>query len=152
MSMTSKQTELPGEFKMTKQQQPLAMKTSRRQPRVKTIGRPIPPERRTLAALAATVLMSMVATSPPAMASTSPDPKVVSELRGKTQALLDAIAPGDVKVWDRLLEADAIQVDENDVVRRKKEILADLKPLGPALTGRLAIDDFRVVQHGDLAV
>jgi hypothetical protein len=96
--------------------------------------------------------MSMVGIGLPAMASTSPDPKVVSELRGKTQALLDAIAPGDVKVWDRLLEADAIQVDENDVLRRKKEILADLKPLGPGLVGRLAIDDFHVVQHGDLAV
>ena len=53
-----------------------------------------------------------------------------AELRRSTQALLDAIAPGDVAVWDQLLDDKAIQVDENDVVRNKKEILAELKPLG----------------------
>ena len=77
---------------------------------------------------------------------------VESELRRDTQALLDAIAPGDVPVWDRLLDPSAIQVDENDAVRDKKQILADLQPLGPGLKGRLDIDDFRAVVFGDVAV
>jgi len=81
------------------------------------------------------------------------DPSSVeTELRRDTQALLDAIAPGDVATWDRLLDPKAIQVDENDTVRDKAQILADLKPLGPGLTGNLQIDDFRVALYDDLAV
>jgi Domain of unknown function (DUF4440) len=77
---------------------------------------------------------------------------VAAQLRRSTQTLLDAIAPGDVAVWDRLLDENAIQVDENDVVRNKTQMLAALKPLSPGLTGHLTIDDFRVVQKGDTAV
>jgi ketosteroid isomerase-like protein len=73
-------------------------------------------------------------------------------LRAATQQLLDAIAPGDVATWDRWLDPDAIQVDENDVVRRKPEILKELTPLGPGLAGHLKIDDFRIVEAGDVAV
>src|SRR5580658_5874330 len=62
---------------------------------------------------------------------------VEAELRRHTQELLDAIAPGDTAVWNRLLDSAAIQVDENDVVRNKKEILATLQPLGPGLAGHL---------------
>jgi saccharopine dehydrogenase-like NADP-dependent oxidoreductase len=38
------------------------------------------------------------------------------------------------------------------VVRNKREVLAELKPLGPGLTGHLKVDDFRAVVHGDTAV
>jgi hypothetical protein len=74
------------------------------------------------------------------------------ELRHNTKALLDVIAPGDVDVWNRLLEDDALQVDENDVVRNKTQVLAELKPLGPGLRGHLDIDDFRMTRHGEVAV
>lgn len=77
---------------------------------------------------------------------------VEQELRRNTQALLDAIAPGDTATWDRLLDAKVIQVDENDEVRDKAKILADLQPLGPGLTGNLQIDDFRVALYDDVAV
>jgi len=80
------------------------------------------------------------------------DTPVAAALRGDTQALLDAIAPGDVTVWDRLLDPKAIQVDENDEVRDKAKILADLKPLPPGLVGHLTIDDFRVAEFADVAV
>jgi uncharacterized protein DUF4440 len=88
-----------------------------------------------------------------AMLARAADPSPVeAELRRDTQALLDAIAPGDVQVWDRLLDPKALQVDENDAVRTKPEILADLKPLGPGLVGKLEIDDFRVALFDDVAV
>jgi hypothetical protein len=45
-----------------------------------------------------------------------------------------------------------MQIDENDVVRGKAALLTELKPLPPGLIGHLKIDDFRVVQKGDLAV
>ena len=38
------------------------------------------------------------------------------------------------------------------MVRNKREVLAELKPLGPGLTGHLKVDDFRAVVHGDTAV
>lgn len=75
-----------------------------------------------------------------------------AELRRNTQSLLDAIAPGDTATWNRLLDSSAILVDENDVVRGKSQMLAVLKPLAPGLTGNLAIDDFKIAIHGDIAV
>ena len=75
-----------------------------------------------------------------------------AELRRNTQVLLDAIAPGDVAVWERMLDPAAIQIDENDVVRDKPGMLAELKPLGPGLIGHIEIDDFRAVVSGDVAV
>lgn len=75
-----------------------------------------------------------------------------TELRHDTQMLLDAIAPGDTAVWNRLLDSSVVLVDENDVVRSKARILAELKPLAPGLVGNLAIDDFQVALHGDIAV
>lgn len=77
---------------------------------------------------------------------------VEAELRRNTQSLLDAIAPGDTAVWNRLLDPAAILVDENDVVRSKSQFIDALKPLGPGLVGHLAIDEFRVALHGDVAV
>jgi hypothetical protein len=77
---------------------------------------------------------------------------VAAELRRSTQSLLDAIAPGDAAVWDRLLDERAIQVDENNVVRNKAQMLAALKPLSPGLVGHLTIDDFRVVESGETAI
>jgi hypothetical protein len=101
-------------------------------------------------------LLGIVASSaclPVGAAAPAVAPSVAAvELRRSTQALLDALAPGDVAVWDRLLDDSAIQVDENDVVRNKKEILEALKPLGPGLEGHLTIDDFHVVERGETAV
>lgn len=97
----------------------------------------------------ATWLLLGISLAPAALAA--PDP-AEAELRRNTTELLDAIAPGDVSVWDRLLDARAIQTDENDVVRDKAQLLAELKPLGPGLVGNLAVDEFRVARRGDVAV
>jgi hypothetical protein len=80
------------------------------------------------------------------------DADVTAELRANTQALLDAIAPGDVAVWERLLDDRSIQTDENDVVRNKAQILAGLTPLPRGLIGHLKIAQFKVAQRGDVAV
>lgn len=73
-------------------------------------------------------------------------------LRGATQELLDAIAPGKVAVWEHWLDPAVIQVDENDVVRGKAEILKELQPLPKGLVGHLEIADWRVARAGDVAV
>lgn len=95
------------------------------------------------------LILFLTGSIPAARAEPSP---VETELRRNTQALLDAIAPGDKATWDRLLDPKVIQVDENDEVRDKAKILADLEPLGPGLTGNLQIDDFRVALYDDVAV
>ena len=74
------------------------------------------------------------------------------ELREATQQMLDAIAPGDVAVWDRWLDPAVLQVDENDTVRGKAEILKELQPLPKGLVGRLKVAEFRMALAGDVAV
>jgi len=112
-----------------------------------------PPFRTICKCLLSTTMLVLLAPAVKAGDAAPPNNETsTAELRGATQALLDAIAPGDVAVWDRLLDSNAIQVDENDVVRSKAEILADLKPLGPGLEGRLTIDAFQVVRHENTAV
>jgi Domain of unknown function (DUF4440) len=80
------------------------------------------------------------------------DAEVAAELRANTQAMLDAIAPGDASIWNRLLDDAAIQIDENNIVRNKAQILAEFKPLPAGLVGHLKVDDFRMVRRDRVAV
>jgi hypothetical protein len=75
-----------------------------------------------------------------------------AELRRTTQEMLDAIAPGQVEVWQRYTHERLMHVDENGTVRNKQELLAELTPLPPGLVGRIAIDQFKAAVHGDVAV
>jgi hypothetical protein len=77
---------------------------------------------------------------------------VEPELRQRTQELLDAVAPGRVDVWRRLLHERMIHVDENGIVRTKAQLLAEFQPLPPGLEGTLQIASFHVQVHGDVAV
>lgn len=103
---------------------------------------------RTSAAVLSGVVVCLAAAAP----ATASEPGVEAELRRSSQELLDALAPGRVEVWDRLLDPAMIQMDENGVVRDKKAALAEVRPLPPGLVGSIAIDRFQVVQHGDTAV
>lgn len=84
--------------------------------------------------------------------SPSDSAAVETELRRLTQDLLDAVAPGRVEVWERLLDERMVHLDENGVVRSKAELLAELSPLPPGLVGRIDVDRFRVERHGEVAV
>lgn len=100
----------------------------------------------------AVCLLALLGLSRPAAATdTVRAAAVTAELRQHTRELLDAIAPGRVAVWDRLLDPRVIQVDENDVVHDKDQILAELKPLAPGLVGNLEIAEFRVALAGNVA-
>src|ERR1035437_648863 len=61
--------------------------------------------------------------------------KTTELLRAKDQALLDAIAPGDRKVWEQALAADAVFVDEIGVIMDRAEFLKQLEPLSPGASG-----------------
>jgi len=75
----------------------------------------------------------------------------VDLLRAKDQALLDAIAPGDRKVWEAALASDAVYVDENGVTMDRAEFLKQLDPLPAGASGSLHIDTYSARVSGDLA-
>jgi ketosteroid isomerase-like protein len=77
---------------------------------------------------------------------------VQKQLRAADQALLDAIAPGDRSVWERLLTKDAVYVDENGAVMRRDQFLAALKPLPPGNSGHISIVDYQASVHGNVAL
>jgi hypothetical protein len=73
-------------------------------------------------------------------------------LRAQTQALLDAIAAGNAAVWDRYVDPQILYVSEAGELETKAQLLAELKPLPPGISGKIAIGRFEVRQHGDSAV
>jgi len=74
------------------------------------------------------------------------------ELVKATQEMLDAVAPGDKKVWEHFLAQEAIYTDENGKTYTKKEFLDELKPLPPIAKGTLKIRKSAVRMSGDHAV
>jgi len=81
------------------------------------------------------------------------DPAAVeAELKGLTQELLDAVAPGRVEVWERILDEELVHVDENGVVRDKTALLAEVRPLPAGLVGTIEVDRFQAEVHGDTAI
>lgn len=82
--------------------------------------------------------------------SVAADP-TVDLLRSKDQTLLDAIAPGDRKVWEAALASDAVYVDENGVTLDRAEFLKQLDPLPPGTSGSLHIASYSARVSGDLA-
>jgi hypothetical protein len=90
-----------------------------------------------------------------ALQSAAADPNPASlqkQLRADDQALLDAIAPGDKTVWERLLAQDAIYVDENGTVMNRAQFLAALKPLPAGSSGHISIVDYQASIHGQVAL
>jgi ketosteroid isomerase-like protein len=72
-------------------------------------------------------------------------------LRARDQALLDAIAPGDRKVWEEALATDAVYVDENGVILNRADFLKQLEPLPAGASGTLRITYYEAHVAGDLA-
>src|SRR5579862_3795273 len=86
----------------------------------------------------------------PQAAPTTDDP--VALLRSKDQALLDAIAPGNKKVWEETLAADAVYVDESGAVLNRGAFLDQLNPLPAGVSGNLKISNYQAHVIGDLAM
>jgi len=75
---------------------------------------------------------------------------LVQEFRQRDQALLDAIAPGDAKVWEAALAADAVYVDENGEIIHRADFMKQLTPLPAGSTGSIAISSYSAQQSGDV--
>ena len=99
-----------------------------------------------MAAMMMLLLMLLLLPSPADIANPTED-----LLRAKDQALLDAIAPGDRKVWDQALAAHAVYVDENGSIMDRAEFLKQLEPLPAGASGSLHIASYSAHVEGDLA-
>jgi hypothetical protein len=87
-----------------------------------------------------------------AAAAAAPPSRLAIELQAKDQALLDAVATGDRATWERTLTAEATYVDENGATLTRGELLADLNPLPPGVSGQIHIVEYRLKQIGDTAL
>ena len=77
-------------------------------------------------------------------------PDLVKEFRERDQALLDAVAPGNVKVWDAVLASNAVYVDENGEVMSRDDFLKQLTPLPPGASGTLVISSYSAHEVNDV--
>ncbi len=94
-------------------------------------------------------LLTLLAASPLVAQNSAQD--LTQLLRAKDQALLDAIAPGDVKVWDATLAEGAVCVDENGVIMDRAAFLKQFTPLPAGASGTLVIAAYQAARHGDVA-
>ena len=76
---------------------------------------------------------------------------VGATLKRQTQELADAVGSGKVAVWDEYLDPQVLFTDESGTVATKKEMLEQLRPLPEGVSGSIAVTDFVVADHGDVA-
>jgi len=69
-----------------------------------------------------------------------------------TQALVDAIAPGQRAVWERYTDAAFVYVTENNEVKSRTQALDDLKPLPSGYSGWIDVQEFQCRDFGRFAV
>jgi hypothetical protein len=99
------------------------------------------------------MLLAWLALTALQTAAIAPDAAAVQKrLRADDQALLDAIAPGDRTVWERLLTKDALYVDENGTILRREQFLAALTPLPAGSSGHIDIVQYEATIHGNVAL
>jgi hypothetical protein len=73
-------------------------------------------------------------------------------LKMQTQAMLDAVAAGDTKVWDRYLDPAMIYLAEDGTRKGKADLLKELQPLPRGISGAITIGAFEVRAHGNVAI
>jgi hypothetical protein len=75
-----------------------------------------------------------------------------AELILKTQALFDAVAPGDKAPWQSTLAEDAMYTDELGKSMTKKELLDSLHPLPKGYSGNIKVVNGKSHIEGNVAI
>jgi hypothetical protein len=73
-------------------------------------------------------------------------------LERATQALVDALAPGERAVWEHYADPALTYVDENNEVKNRTQLLDDMKPLPAGSSGWIVVQEFRCTDFGRFAV
>lgn len=98
----------------------------------------------------AAVLASALAAAPGR--AQQPADSITARLVRISQALMDAVAPGDTATWNHWLAADGVFTDENGRTRTRAEVLAELGPLPPGYVGHIRVANARAAVAGETAV
>jgi hypothetical protein len=73
-------------------------------------------------------------------------------LQRSTQALMDATAPGNRAVWAHYTDPQFVYVTEDNEVKTRTQVLADLTPLPPGYSGWITVAQFLCHDFGRFAV
>jgi hypothetical protein len=73
-------------------------------------------------------------------------------LQRQSQELFDALGSGKSDVWEKYLDPDVRYVDESGAVASKKQMVDDVRPLPPGVSGSIGILNYDAVVKGDVAV
>ena len=68
------------------------------------------------------------------------------------EQMVDAVAAGNVAVWDKYLDAGVIYAEEDDSYKGKAEMLKEIRPLPKGLGGNIRIELLSYHEDGDTAV
>jgi hypothetical protein len=73
-------------------------------------------------------------------------------LQRATQALVDALAPGERAVWEHYTDSTLTYVTEDNEVKSRAQLLAEMKPLPAGSSGWIVVEEFRCSDFGGFAV
>lgn len=76
----------------------------------------------------------------------------IEQLKRQTQELLDAVAPGNVAVWQKYLAAGCLYTDEEGNVKTKADLLKELQPLPQGYVGSIKMGEPHVFQQDNVVV
>jgi len=79
-------------------------------------------------------------------------PETLQWFQTTEQALMDALAPGDKAVWNRIMDPSCVVTTEEGRVVTKEQFLDELRPLPEGLTGGIAVKDLTVQEFPTFAV
>lgn len=87
-----------------------------------------------------------------ALAATPTTDEISELLRAQTQELVDAIATGEVAVWERYLHEAAVITAEDGAVMTKAERVEELRPLPEGVSGTIQVTEFEARVQGTVAI
>ena len=73
-------------------------------------------------------------------------------LQRATQALVDALAPGERALWEHYSDPSLTYVTEDNEVKSRAQLLDEMKPLPAGSSGWIVVEEFRCTDFGGFAV
>jgi hypothetical protein len=73
-------------------------------------------------------------------------------LERKTQAMMDALGTDQTAVWREAVDDRLIFTSEDGEVFSKAQMVEQIRPFPPGVSGKIRVTDFKVVLHGSVAV
>jgi hypothetical protein len=87
-----------------------------------------------------------------AVGAATPSPETVRWFQATEQALMDAIAPGDKAVWERVMDPSCVVTTEEGEVLTKERFLDELGPMPAGLSGSIAVKELSVQEFPSFAL